>query len=677
MVAIPSQRLSRINNDPPEEQFRQAVERAGLTPPPDLRMDGKIHRFHTGTGKKTEKSGWYVLYGGEIPAGAFGDWRDGDCYQTWRAEVSREVSLSEEQDIRERIKQAKEAREAEAVKVQGAAMDAARSIWEGAPDAPEDHPYLEKKGVKPHDIKVTVGDGRLIIPVYDSTGELVSLQYIDKEGNKQFHPGGKVSGCFYMIQGQGETIYMAEGYATAATIHEVTGSPVIVAFNAGNLAPVAQVAKVLYPNNPLTIVADNDVSGVGQAKAQEARDKTGANVIVTPVTGDANDYHLAGHDLKELLVGKQPEPRQRFPLVDICDLELKEKDWLVEDLIERDKLISIFGASGSGKSLYAMDLACCVATGTPFFGHEVAQGPAIYIVGEGFSGFPRRKAAWELHHVKIPRGVFFCSTTSASFLDPESEGDVIQAVREITKISGAPAMIVVDTLARNFGPGDENSNKDMSAFVAVLDRLKADNPGVTIVVVHHNGLSEKGRARGASAFRGALDTELMVERDDTFVTVTNTKEKEGPTGGVWTYRMEEVDLGITDKKDRPVTSAVLLQAGEREAAAPKARTRTANEDLGLATWRDAAEKYGQLDTEGNFLGVHNDDWQRVFYPKSTKEGAKLKWNHFNRVKTSLVDHNWMVVYDDMYKLGPAMDLGEMEMRLLAERLRGEKNEAKK
>lgn len=69
---------------------------------------------------------------------------------------------------------------------------------------------------------------------------------------------------------------------------------------------------------------------------------------------------------------------------------------------------------------------------------------------------------------------------------------------------GKPQLIVVDTLARNFGEGDENNTADMNAFVAAMDDLRSRYPGSTVLVVHHTGHAEKGRSRGSMAFKGAL-----------------------------------------------------------------------------------------------------------------------------------------------------------------------------
>ena len=109
-------------------------------------------------------------------------------------------------------------------------------------EAPDDHPYLLSKKVKPHGLKTS--RSKLVVPLYDEESVLQSLQFISPCGDKKFLSGGRTGGCYYQIGGVPEKmLYVAEGFATAATVQETTGKPVAVAFNAGNLKPVAQALR--------------------------------------------------------------------------------------------------------------------------------------------------------------------------------------------------------------------------------------------------------------------------------------------------------------------------------------------------------------------------------------------------------------------------------------------------
>ena len=367
---------------------------------------------------------------------------------------------------------------------------------------------------------------------------------------------------------------------------------------------------------------------------------------------------------------QEAHKKRKFRFSPLCDWELNPPEWLVDELIEKNTLVSLFGPSNSGKSFYALGLAFSVATGVPFFGREVERGPVAYILGEGYGGITRRRVAWETYYQTRPLDVYG-SEMAASFLDPESVQEVSDAAKEIAEEKGPLKLIVVDTLARNFGAGDENSNADMSIFITALDRLRLEHPGATILVVHHSGLGDKSRGRGASALRGALDTELRVEGSDGHVAVTVTKQKEGPTGGSWNYKLTEVDLGIQDKKGNPVKSLVLVPTEEDRSQRVAKRSKGA--ERGLKAWREAAEKYGQIDENGDFIGVHNKDWGEVMKSRSIAKNATAKNTEFCKAKKALcVEHSWLVVCDDMYKLGPAIDQGEYEMKIIAEKLRAKK-----
>ena len=187
----------------------------------------------------------------------------------------------------------------------GEATKLAQKIWVECKELEKEasHPYLDNKKVASHKLKID-DNNRLVIPLYDKDGIITSLQYIYPNGKKQFLKGGRKKGSFWTI-GQLDNIhkaFLAEGYATAASIYETTGIPVIIAFDAGNIKPTVHAIRAKYPHLELTIVADNDESGIGEKKANEATEISNVKVIVIPKSGmDANDYINAGYDLKSFL----------------------------------------------------------------------------------------------------------------------------------------------------------------------------------------------------------------------------------------------------------------------------------------------------------------------------------------------------------------------------------------
>ena len=217
------------------EQFTTAIESAGLPAPHEVVDDGLLHRFST-NGKPKDDSGWYVLHGDGMAAGSFGDFRQG-ITQNWCIKSADTMTDGERQAHRDRIKTMQAAREADLVLRQTrAAHEAARRWAEALPCT--GHPYLARKGIQPHGVK-TEGDN-LLIPVYDSTRQIVSLQTITQDGSKFFMSDGRVKGCYFSIGKPTDNMVIAEGFATGASINEATGGAVAVAFNAGNLAKCAQ-----------------------------------------------------------------------------------------------------------------------------------------------------------------------------------------------------------------------------------------------------------------------------------------------------------------------------------------------------------------------------------------------------------------------------------------------------
>jgi phage/plasmid primase-like uncharacterized protein len=198
------------------------------------------------------------LHGDGIPAGSFGDWRTGFS-QTWRADIGRTLTPAEEAAHRARVEAMRREREAEEAKRRHDAATTAARIWNAAERAPDDHPYLVCKSIKAHGAKVD--DGRLVIPLR-AGGELHSLQFIGTDGDKRFLTGGRVAGCYFSIGNMkgAAALCIAEGFATAASIHEATGAtPATFATLEGDNGPtVANVATVNVATPAKTKIAPSD-----------------------------------------------------------------------------------------------------------------------------------------------------------------------------------------------------------------------------------------------------------------------------------------------------------------------------------------------------------------------------------------------------------------------------------
>jgi phage/plasmid primase-like uncharacterized protein len=568
--------------DPPAAQLLDAMQRAGLTPPREIVLDGKMHRFNSGTKGSPgagDKSGWYVAYSDGIPAGRFGCWRAG-MESTWRADVGRSLTPAEEMAHARRMNEAKAARDAETARTRETAANTVEAIWTGCMGADPAHPYLARKGIGIHGSRVT-GDGRLVVPLYAPDGKLASLQYIDVDGGKLYHSGGQTGGCYWTVGTMDEpgTVYIAEGFATAATIHEVTGRPCVVAYSASNLVPVTGTIRELVGiSGNIVIVADNDSSGTGQKYADQASAKHGARVVMPPTPGDANDYLAAGYDLKVLLV---PLPvTDWLKRVKTLSQEPAPIRWLVKHWLQEEALIMVHGPSGGGKTFAVLDWSLYIASGlTEWHGHKVKPGAVVYLAGEGHHGLRSRLAAWGQHY-GVDDPDMWVSDTGTDLNTPEGYHKVVDAIRALDQV---PSLICVDTLHR-FLAGDENSSVDAKTMIDACANLMREF-NCSVLLVHHTGVSDEAqhRARGSSAWKGALEIEISVipAKGDSPIQIVQRKSKDAEEAAPIYARLQAVAInGWIDEDGEPVSSAVLVAAD-----APPERQKESK----LDTWRKLFE----------------------------------------------------------------------------------------
>ena len=251
------------------DQFRNALQARGIAPPDEIRADGLLHRCDANS-KRGKGDAAYLLHLDGCPAGGFENWRDGLGWENWKADTGHTFTPEERAAHRQRMEGARVEREAENAKRKAEARERAAAIW--AASKPGPHPYLERKGIEAHGARVY--KSALAIPMRDTAGALHSLQFIAEDGSKRFLTGGRVDGCYFGIGGKpGDVLCIAEGFATGASIHQATGHPVAVAFNAGNLEPVARALRAKLPAVRLILCGDDDrdtEGNPGRTKASAA-----------------------------------------------------------------------------------------------------------------------------------------------------------------------------------------------------------------------------------------------------------------------------------------------------------------------------------------------------------------------------------------------------------------------
>jgi hypothetical protein len=236
---------------------------------------------------------------------------------------------------------------------------------------------------------------------------------------------------------------------------------------------------------------------------------------------------------------------------------VKPPKWLIKGAVAEGCFAAIIGPHASYKSFVALDMAFCVANGRPWQGREVRQGPVVYVAGEGQAGVGQRALGWtqakegdhEAPFLTVPQGVAMPT------------GQLDELIGLIAAMDTPPALIILDTLARNFGTADENSSTDMGAFIAACDRLRLET-GACVMVVHHTGKDLERGARGSNALPGGLDCMIGVKREGDRVTVINKapigKQKDAAEFDDIALLASEVRLDIETEDGEPMTTLVLI-----------------------------------------------------------------------------------------------------------------------
>lgn len=322
----PSRPVRQESRPVPEWQaradFAAAVERAGLRPDKGkgIQMDGRGH-YTPVEGSKDAKSkrGFYVAHLDGWPAGTIINHRSGVRID-WRAPADgREMTEAERaaESARMAASRAQEAARAAAREREKSARrdkvaEVATALWTGAA-ATRGHAYLDRKGLagiglrvgrRGQTVEIEVKDGaarrksvagHLMIPMQDETGRIWGVQTIAPDGTKMFTggmAGGRKQGTFSVIgeMRPGETVAIVEGYATGESWHRATGLTTVVAWDSGNLRPVAEAIRAMDPSRPIVFAADNDhhlplkaipKDNEGRVKAEAAAAAV-EGVVVTP-----------------------------------------------------------------------------------------------------------------------------------------------------------------------------------------------------------------------------------------------------------------------------------------------------------------------------------------------------------------------------------------------------------
>ena len=303
-----------------------------------------------------------------------------------------------------------------------------------------------------------------------------------------------------------------------------------------NLLPVAK--SIRYLDLDLMMEGDDahewvhDMKGTRKELAELAKQAP----IITK--------ELAVTDSEQLTETTQTEQEAYNPTPQLLNIEawdtIKDEpvEWIIDNVLPNKGFCALYGPPGSYKSFIALDIAEAVATGRPWMGNQVTNpGGVLYIAGEGHGGIGARIKACKIFKnsqggepLFVIRNQINLRSNHEDFLALIESIDAMLTNHELSL-----SLVIIDTLARSFGGGNENSSEDMGAFITQCGRLM-DRYQCTLMLLHHSGKDIAKGLRGHSSLLGAVDTELELVRVDSMIKSTEiagqgiltiTKQKDG------------------------------------------------------------------------------------------------------------------------------------------------------
>lgn len=572
------------------EEFRATMAERQIVPPQEIIADGKIHRCDA-EGKNGRGDAAYLLHEDGIPAGGFENHRDGQGWQNWRANVGRQLMPAEKADLQARIEDQAKQRERENARRTAGARTRAKAIWDASARTVGDHPYLIRKGITAHGVRLFGGSltlgkvdcvGALVIPMRDAAGDLCQAQLVPLQGKKLFLPAPNPPGLYFSIGKPSGAVCIVEGFATGASVHEATGYAVAVAFGCPNLESVAKVIRSKMPDARIILCADDDYKTAGNpgvTNATAAARAVGGGVAI-PNFGDrrpddAKDFNdlarLSGPDTVRACIDGATTvqgPSGASPMAGlVCASTIKPEaiTWLWKEWIAAGKLHIFAGAPGTAKTTAALDWASVISRGgrwpdgsmSPIGGVLIWSSeddpkdtlvPRLIAMGAGLS---------RVHFV----------TTAADgerrrAFDPATDMDQLRAT--IAQMGIQPRLLIVDPIVSAVG-GDSHKGSDTRRSLQPLVDLGADR-GCAILGISHFSKGTAGRnvverVTGSLAF-GALARLVfaaakMPDEEGGGRFIARAKSNIGPDGGGYRFDLDQVPL-----PDHPAISASVVSWGE-------------------------------------------------------------------------------------------------------------------
>ena len=355
--------------------------------------------------------------------------------------------------------------------------------------------------------------------------------------------------------------------------------------------------------------------------------------------------------------------REGFKLEAWDDIEDEPVEWLVQGVIPQRSFVALYAPPASFKSFVALDIAECIATGRPFLGNQISKrGAVLYIAGEGHGGIGTRIKALKIHH-GTPEGtpVYFLRRQVNLRSSQTDLKDLVAAIDDLKAIHEIHfEMIIIDTLARAFGGGNENASEDMGAFITAAGAIQGKYE-CSLLVVHHAGKDATKGLRGHSSLLGAVDTELEIIRIEGAQPPKGilhiSKQKDGEDGQRIGFKMVEVTTGSSGIVDFEGASSLAVEADEEmdtdrpNQAIPPNRTGAGmNQRLALSCLHDAIKKFGEMQVVDGMRNkcIKIDQWRDEFKKRMGSDVMPATLNKaWYRVKADLADLQKVIIYGEL------------------------------
>ena len=328
--------------------------------------------------------------------------------------------------------------------------------------------------------------------------------------------------------------------------------------------------------------------------------------------------------------------------------------WMIDKVLPVGSFSALFGPPGSFKSFIALDIAEAIATGRTWMGNEVTEsGAVLYLCGEGFGGVGARIKAIKQHHGTEDGAPIYVIRHQLNLRSSVEDFNALMIAVEnlVTELGIDFKLIIIDTLARAFGGGNENDSSDMGSFISSCGRIQQIIQDCALMILHHSGKDATKGLRGHSSLLGAVDTELeLIRFEDSMKGIIRTaKQKDGEDGTRIGFEMVKVELAPPAGSlqiGEPVTSLAVQasEIGEYEGNKKTGKSNAGsgkNQRMEMQCLLNVIKRSGILkyieSTQRNVVSL--EDWRAELWSKmgctdEDKSSFKMAWK---RAKERLVD----------------------------------------